>query len=167
MAVEIERKFLLANDDWRALVHRSDRICQGYMANVALASVRVRIKAEQAWLSAKSMTHQLARLEFEYPIPVSDASQMLEYLCEKPLLDKVRHHVTIGSHLWEIDEFLCDNAGLIVAEIELSAVDEVFARPAWLGIEVTHEQRYYNFRLGARPYSLWSTDEQQGLRGRS
>ncbi len=162
MAVEIERKFLVVGDAWRSQAVSRERLTQGYLANTTLSSVRVRRGGEQAWISVKSMTRQIARLEFEYTIPLSDAQQLLEQLCERPLLDKVRHRVPVGEHVWEVDEFAADNAGLIVAEVELDAVDESFVMPDWAGAEVTHEERYYNFRLGSRPYSAWSARERAG-----
>ena len=166
MAVEIERKFLVVGDAWRDGAVSRERLTQGYLANTTLSSVRVRRGGERAWLSAKSMTREIARLEFEYAIPVADAQVMLEQLCERPLLDKVRHRVPVGDHVWEVDEFGAENAGLIVAEIELGAVDEPFVLPAWAGVEVTHEERYYNFRLGSRPFSAWSALERDGAGSR-
>lgn len=159
MGVEIERKFLVTGDAWRHAAARRERMTQGYLANTSRSSVRVRRAGERAWLSAKSMTAAIERLEFEYAIPVADAEQMLERLCEGPLVDKVRHYVHVGAHEWEIDEFLGANAGLVVAELELDAVDEPYERPAWLGAEVTHAARYYNFNLATRPYSTWSDAE--------
>ena len=129
MAVEIERKFLVVGEAWRAAATSRDRLVQGYLANTAASSVRVRRSGEQAWISVKSMTRAIARLEFEYPIPVADAQVMLDTLCEPGLLDKVRHRVPVGGHVWEVDEFAGDNLGLVVAEIELDAVDEDFVLP--------------------------------------
>jgi adenylate cyclase len=159
MGVEIERKFLLRSDAWRAAVASSTRLRQGYLANTAHASVRVRRAGDTAWLSVKSMTAALTRHEYEYAIPPDDADAMLDRLCEGPRIDKIRHLVTVAGHVWEIDEFLGDNAGLVVAELELDAEDEAFVTPPWLGAEVTREERYYNFRLAAYPYSRWSADE--------
>ena len=159
MGLEIERKFLVRDDAWRAQAVRSLRLRQGYLANTARSSVRVRSSGDTAWLSVKSMTRELVRLEFEYRIPVAEAAQMLDALCEPPLLDKVRHYVPVGRHEWEVDEFLGDNAGLVVAELELDAPDERYEPPAWLGAEVTHEARYYNFNLVARPYAAWTAAE--------
>lgn len=167
MAVEIERKFLVVGNAWRERAVSRQRLTQGYLANTSLSSVRVRRGGEQAWVSVKSMTRQLQRLEFEYPIPVADADIMLEQMCERPLLDKVRHLVPVGRHVWEVDEFAAENAGLIVAEIELDAVDEPFDLPDWAGAEVTHEERYYNFRLGSRPYSAWTALERAGAGSRA
>lgn len=159
MGIEIERKFLVRDAAWRTAAHERVRMTQGYLANTSRSSVRVRRAGDRAWLSVKSMTTDLVRLEYEYPIPADEAAAMLERLCEGPLVDKVRHYVRVGAHEWEIDEFLGDNAGLVVAELELDAPDEAFDRPAWLGAEVTHAARYYNFNLATRPYRLWSDVE--------
>jgi adenylate cyclase len=161
MGVEIERKFLVGSDAWRGAVASSTRLRQGYLANTARASVRVRRAGDSAWLSVKSMTAALTREEYEYAIPAADAEAMLDRLCEGPQIDKVRHLVTVGGHQWEIDEFLGDNAGLVVAELELDAEDEPFVRPGWLGAEVTHEARYYNFRLAEHPYARWTDAERR------
>ncbi|MCZ8131355.1 MAG: CYTH domain-containing protein [Steroidobacteraceae bacterium] len=163
MGVEIERKFLVRGDAWRAQAVRSQRLRQGYLANTSRSSVRVRLAGDRAWLSVKSMTRELARLEFEYEIAVADAGPLLDALCEPPLLDKVRHYVPFGRHEWEVDEFLGDNAGLVVAELELDAADEPYEAPAWLGREVTHEDRYYNFNLAARPYGRWTAAERAAV----
>jgi adenylate cyclase len=159
MGVEIERKFLVADDTWRAAASACEVLRQGYLANTSKSSVRIRRAGDTAWLSVKSMTRGLVRQEYEYPVPLEDAERMLDELCDGPLLEKVRHLVTVGGHVWEIDEFRGDNAGLVVAELELDAPDEAFERPAWLGAEVTHEERYYNFRLVSHPYRLWSAAE--------
>ena len=155
MGIEIERKFRLQDDSWRAEVSESTLLRQGYLANTARASVRVRIAGAQGWLSVKAMTGRIARAEFEYPIPAAEAEHMLGQLCEGPLIEKWRHQVVHEGSAWEIDEFLGENAGLIVAELELTAEEQPFTRPAWLGAEVTSEERYYNFRLTQHPYRLW------------
>jgi adenylate cyclase len=157
---EIERKFLLASDAWRAAVHRSRVMRQGYLADGARASVRVRIADEEAWLNIKSGGLAAVRAEFEYPIPAADAEQLLE-LRAGPLIEKTRHWVAHGGCEWEIDEFHGDNAGLVVAEIELERVDQPFPRPDWLGAEVTHLPRYYNVKLVQHPYSRWNDTERK------
>ena len=164
MALEIERKFLLRNDAWRAVATRCESIAQGYLAGppAARCSVRVRRAGEQAFLNIKSVSDGIARDEFEYAIPVQDAQRMLTAFAGDPVA-KRRHHVAIGEHLFEIDEFEGDNAGLVVAEIELAAVDEAFPRPDWLGVEVSHLARYYNMNLATRPYRLWSAEERDAL----
>ncbi|GLQ95417.1 CYTH domain-containing protein [Dyella acidisoli] len=165
MAIEIERKFLLANDDWRAEVTSSMRIAQGYLVDVralregtARASVRVRISGERAWLNIKSVELGVARAEYELPLALDDAQSMLATLCNGAL-EKIRHHVEIDGWLFEIDEFLGANSGLFVAEVELPAKDASFPRPAWLGREVSHLARYYNVNLLEHPFSDWSDDE--------
>jgi adenylate cyclase len=155
MATEIEHKFLLANDDWRALVTRSADYQQGYLNSDNTSSVRVRIADQQAWLNIKSATIGTQRQEFEYEIPLADAHYMISHLCHKPLIEKTRHFVAVGIHVWEIDEFAGENQGLCVAEIELSMQGEQFIKPSWLGKEVTDDVRYYNSQLGKHPYSTW------------
>jgi adenylate cyclase len=162
MGVEIERKFLVASDAWRAAATSRQPLRQGYLANTPLASIRVRRAGDAAWLGLKSMTRDLVRQEYEYPIPPADADEILDRLCAGPRIDKVRHLVPCGRHVWEVDEFLGDNAGLVVAELELDDEHETFARPDWLGPEVTHEERYYNFRLASHPYARWSAAERGG-----
>ncbi len=154
MAIEIERKFLLASDAWRAEVAASERLAQGYLGNAERASVRVRIGAGHAFLNIKSRELGAQRQEFEYEVPLADAEQLLQ-LCLPGRIEKIRHHVRHAGMLWEIDEFLGDNAGLVVAEIELDQPEQRFERPAWLGAEVTDDERYYNIALAQRPYALW------------
>ena len=165
MAIEIERKFLLKNNDWRALVHRQIRIVQAYLNDTKAieehrehCSVRVRIFGQDANLNIKSRELGAKRQEFEYSIPLADAESLMALSC-KGMIDKTRHLVQHGAHLWEIDEFVGDNSGLIVAEIELSDENEQFALPEWIGIEVTQQLRYYNMALSSRPYSDWLPEE--------
>ncbi len=155
MATEIEHKFLLRNDRWRSQVERSARLRQGYLTSDARCSVRVRVANGQGFLNLKSGTLGIQRSEYEYSIPLAEAEEILDTLCEKPLLEKTRHYLHFGEHLWEIDEFAGDNAGLIVAEVELSRIDELFARPDWLGEDVSHDIRYYNSQLARHPYRNW------------
>ena len=155
MPVEIERKFLLKNDRWRKLVSRQQPIVQGYIANTERGSVRIRLMGDEAFFSIKSMTLGVTRTEFEYPIPVTDAEYILHHLCLRPIIEKTRYYVEQDHHIWEIDVFAGDNAGLVVAEIELSAADEDFHKPDWLGAEVSNDSRYYNVKLIEHPYRLW------------
>lgn len=155
MALEIEHKFLLADDGWRSEVERSVFYRQGYLSGSPLSSVRVRISDTQAWLNIKSAAIGSHRQEYEYEIPLADANAILDDLCHKPLIEKVRHFVSREAHVWEIDEFMGDNAGLIVAEIELSQIGESFAKPAWIGEEVTADLRYYNNNLTKYPFKDW------------
>ena len=156
MAVEIEHKFLVRDERWRREVERSVRMRQGYLTSDARCSVRVRVAGDQGHLNVKSGTLGIQRSEYEYLIPLAEAEEMLDTLCEQPLLEKTRHFVRFGGHLWEIDEFEGDNAGLIVAEVELSRTDEPFDRPDWLGADVSHDIRYYNSQLARHPYRTWS-----------
>lgn len=155
MALEIERKFRLANDAWRAEVCASTLLRQGYLANTARASVRVRLDGQHGWLSVKAMRAGTTREEYEVQIPQADAREMLERLCEGIPIEKWRHIVEYGGRKWEIDEFLAENAGLVIAELELESEDAPFERPAWLGPEVTDDERYYNVRLSQRPFRHW------------
>jgi len=156
MAMEIERKFLVRSDAWRAEVQRRRLLRQAYLANTERCSIRVRVAPEEAWLSVKAMTTHIARAEYEVPIAIADATEMLQQLREGAIVEKWRHIVPHAGHEWEIDEFLGDNAGLVIAEIELESEDEAFARPEWLGEEVTHDPRYYNFRLAMHPFVGWA-----------
>ncbi len=158
MAQEIEHKFLLANDEWREHVSHSVIYKQGYLSSQATSSIRVRISDSQAWLNIKSATIGTQRSEYEYEIPLADAHEILNDLCLKPVIEKTRHHVKHENHLWEIDEFDGENAGLIVAEIELDAVGESFVKPDWIGAEVTQDVRYYNNNLAREPYYQWRDD---------
>lgn len=155
MAIEVEHKFLLSSDAWRSEIDHSVYYKQGYLSGSPLSSVRVRISDTQAWLNIKSATIGTSRHEFEYEIPLADANTILDELCHKPIIEKQRHFVHHQNHVWEIDEFTGDNAGLIVAEIELSQIGESFAKPAWIGQEVTEDLRYYNNNLSKNPYKNW------------
>lgn len=160
MPVEIERKFLVVGDAWRAAASRSQTLRQGYLAGppAARCSVRVRIEGEQAFLNIKSATPGIVRDEYEYAVPLEDAQRMLATLAGD-LVEKRRHYVDVDGHLFEIDEFDGDNAGLVIAELELERADAEFSRPSWLGAEVSHLERYYNLNLAARPYARWSAAE--------
>ena len=165
VGIEIERKFTVVGDAWRAAAENSVRMAQGYLNDIGAvqhgrqkASVRVRIAGERAYLNLKSRELGHTRQEFDYQIPVADAEALLK-LCAGGLIDKTRHYVQHAGFLWEVDEFAGDNAGLIVAEIELPSADTVFERPSWAGREVTDELRYYNLALAERPYSRWSAEE--------
>jgi adenylate cyclase len=160
MPVEIERKFLVVGDAWREGISRSEPMVQGYLAGppAARCSLRVRIAGDAAFINIKSATTGVVRDEYEYAIPADDAHRMLETLAGN-VVAKVRHHVDVDNHLFEVDEFGGENAGLVVAEIELAAVDAAFPRPPWLGREVSHLVRYYNLNLATRPYACWSPVE--------
>lgn len=156
MAVEIERKFRVVNGGWRT--HPSSdggvRYTQGYLNRDKTRTVRVRVAGAQGWLTIKGVSKGATRAEFEYPIPLADAQALLA-LCDTPLIDKTRHTLTHAGTVWEVDEFHGDNAGLVVAEVELAAEDQPFERPDWLGGEVTHDPRYFNSALIAHPFVRW------------
>ena len=156
MAKEIERKFLVTNEDWR-----SDDAGEYRQGNISLdkeRTVRVRMAGNKAYLTVKGLTKGATRREFEYEIPLTDATEMLANLCRRPLIEKQRHKVLYGGLIWEIDEFFGENSGLIVAEVELESEDQPFERPPWLGKEVTGDSRYYNVNLVQKPYANWKAD---------
>lgn len=156
MALEVERKFLLLNDDWRAQVSRAQPMRQGYLVMTgAKSSVRVRLEGEKANLNIKAAVVGAARAEFEYEIPLEDAHQMLDTLCVGEI-NKTRYYIEQDALVWEIDEFHGDNAGLIVAEIELNDPQQSFHRPHWLGQDVTDQHCYYNHALALRPFRSWN-----------
>jgi len=155
MAIEIERKFLVTHEGWRIAVQRSAHMRQGYLTQeTGRASVRVRLQDRCAHLNIKAAVVGSARAEYEYEIPLIEANEILDTLCVA-CLDKTRHYVEFGGMTWEIDEFEGRNAGLVVAEIELTHATQVFARPDWIGSEVTDERRYYNHALALHPYREW------------
>ncbi len=155
MATEIERKFLLKDDSWYENADNGVPFRQGYLLGSEHASVRVRIEGESANINIKSATLGIHRQEYEYPIPLADAEELLDSLCEQPQIEKTRYHVKYGEHLWEVDVFEGDNAGLVVAEVELSDENEPFEMPPWAGQEVSHDTRYYNVCLVKHPYCEW------------
>ncbi len=155
MATEIERKFLLVNDNWRKDADEGIHIIQAYMSSNEKSSVRIRIHGDSANVNIKSKTLGIQRSEYEYPIPLDDAREMIESLCDKPYIEKTRFHVMHDEHEWEVDVFAGDNEGLIVAELELDSVEENFNLPDWIGEEVSNEPRYYNICLVTHPYKNW------------
>jgi adenylate cyclase len=153
VGVEIERKFLLAGEGWRAL-GTPLLLRQGYLSSDKQRVVRVRVEGEQAYMTIKGKSVGATRGEWEYPIPLADANELLA-LCEQPLVEKYRRRIEFAGNVWEVDEFLGANQGLVVAEIELQAEDQPFDKPDWIGAEVTHDPRYYNSNLARHPYSGW------------
>ena len=155
MALEIERKFLVTGN-YRAAARSSQRIVQGYLSSVPERTVRVRIRGDQGFLTIKgvSSTSGASRYEWEREIPRPEAEELLA-LCEPGIIDKTRHLVPCGHHTFEVDQFHGDNAGLIVAEVELASEDEAFTRPPWLGKEVTGDARYFNSQLMKHPFRSW------------
>lgn len=156
MGTEIERKFLVTSDEWRGLalgvIYR-----QGYLCIEKGRTVRVRIAGEQAFLTIKGATSGISRTEFEYAIPMTDALIMLAELCQHPIIEKKRYTINHQGALWEVDEFFGENVGLVVAEIELAEEGQAFARPSWIGEEVSADRRYANASLVKYPFSLWSS----------
>ena len=152
MATEIERKFLVRGTDWRN--GTGVRFSQGYLNRDKDRTVRVRIAGGKAFLTIKGVTQGATRAEFEYPIPMEDAEQLLK-LSDGPIIEKDRYRIVHDGALWEVDEFWGDNAGLVLAEIELKSEDQPFSRPTWLGEEVTQDRRYYNSSLAGYPYREW------------
>ena len=168
MGKEIERKFLLTGEGWREGIESSMPITQGYLmgaaglvAGHARASVRLRIAGSEAWLNIKSSVRGIERAEFEYPVPVADAREMLDTLCDGKV-EKTRHHVHVDGTVFEIDEFTGANHGLVVAEVELDHAGEEIPRPSWLGREVSDEKRYYNVFLLDHPFTQWTDAERLG-----
>ncbi|MBD2387051.1 CYTH domain-containing protein [Cylindrospermum sp. FACHB-282] len=154
MAKEIERKFLVKDDSWRNLAE-GKVYCQGYIPTQKGATVRVRIVGNQAYLTIKGPSVKYSRSEFEYPIPIADAEEMLDTLCSRPLIEKIRYRVEYGGLIWEIDEFDGVNKGLIIAEVELSDEQQQIELPIWIGEEVSDDPKYFNSNLVKHPFSQW------------
>ncbi len=154
MAQEIERKFLLKNDTWRALA-QGTLYRQGYLNSAKERTVRLRTIGTTAFLTIKGMNEGAVRAEYEYPISLVDCNAMLDTLAEKPLIEKKRYKISQGDLVWEIDEFLGENQGLVVAEVELQHEDQAFDKPDWIGAEVTYDPRYFNANLVKHPYTQW------------
>ena len=163
MGVEIEKKFLLANDGWRGL-DAGKFYRQGYLNSEKGRTVRVRTVGEQGYLTIKGPAVNGVRREYEYTIPYAEAVEMLEFLCLRPIIEKRRHRISHQGLVWEVDEFFGDNAGLIMAEIELSDPRQAFSRPEWIGREVTDDPRYYNASLSRKPFSIWKDSEPEQQR---
>jgi adenylate cyclase len=154
MGIEIERKFLLSGDAWKAL-GAGTAYRQGYLSAVKERTVRVRTIGKQGFLTIKGISVGASRLEYEYEIPLGDADAMLNELCEKPLIEKKRYKIEYAGFIWEVDEFFGENEGLVVAEVELDSEDQAFNKPEWVGEEVTGDARYFNSNLIKKPYSQW------------
>ena len=154
MGKEIERKFLVHEDDaWRSAAGNIYR--QGYLSTVKERTVRVRTIGEKGYLTIKGISVGATRLEYEYEIPVGEANELLDILCEKPLIEKKRRIIEFGGLIWEVDEFFGDNLGLTVAEVELDEEGQRFDKPQWVSDEVTDDARYFNANLVRLPYSQW------------
>lgn len=153
MALEIERRFRVSGDAWRGLAPGVP-YRQGYLSVEKERTVRVRVVGQQAWLTLKGSISDVTRHEFEYEIPLADAQTIMGAMCPM-VVDKLRHRIEHGGFIWEVDEFFGDNAGLVLAEIELPGEDTPFDKPAWLGEEVTHDGRFTNAYLSQHPFSRW------------
>jgi len=154
MGKEIERKFLVKGDVWRSLA-KGTAYRQGYLNSIKERTIRIRTIGDKAFLTIKGLTVGATRSEYEYEIPVADCNAMLDALADKPLIEKIRYKVPFAGLTWEIDEFFGDNAGLIVAEVELTSEDQAFQKPEWIGGEVTADPRYFNSNLIKRPFTRW------------
>lgn len=155
MGIEIERKFLVKSDSWRSDVESQSYLMQGYLSDTENATVRVRIQGTDALLTIKGPTSGISRAEYEYPIPVEDARAMLREIAAYPPIEKTRYKVRSADHLWDLDVFEGENAGLVLAEVELGSEEEELALPAWAGEEVSDDPRYYNVNLARHPYRNW------------
>ncbi|MBZ0326527.1 MAG: CYTH domain-containing protein [Altibacter sp.] len=154
--IEIERKFLVTSAVFKEEAYQATRIVQGFLNTDPERTVRIRIKGNQGFLTVKGKSNHAGtiRTEWETEINVTDAETLLK-LCEETVIEKIRHEVKIGSHIFEVDEFLAENQGLIIAEIELGSENEPFEKPSWLGKEVTGKIPYYNSQLSKNPYKNW------------
>ena len=154
MSKEIERKFLVKGESWRALAN-PHFYQQGYISIINHTTVRVRIVGENGFLTIKGKSEGITRCEYEYQIPLTDARQMLQELCDQPQIQKNRYRISIEGLVWEVDEFLGDNSGLIIAEVELEEEEQVIVLPAWVDQEVSGDPRYFNSNLTKFPYKNW------------
>ncbi len=154
MGTEIERKFLVKDNSWRALA-RGVKYRQGYLNSAKERTVRVRTIDDKGYLTIKGITSGASRAEYEYEIPVAEAGALLNDLCEKPLIEKSRYKIEFKGFVWEVDEFFGENQGLIVAEVELESENQTFEKPVWIGEEVTGDPKYFNSNLINNPYLKW------------
>ena len=154
--VEIERKYLVLSEAYKAEAFKTTRIVQGFLNSHPERTVRVRLKENQGYLTVKGLTSSdgVTRFEWEKEIPKTDAEALLT-LCEKGIIDKIRYEVKVANHIYEVDEFFGENEGLVIAEIELQHINEPFEKPSWLGMEVTNQIKYYNSQLAKHPYKIW------------
>jgi CYTH domain-containing protein len=153
MALEIERKFLVTKNNWRN--GQGTMYRQGYLNSDENRNVRVRVIDHRGYLTVKGISQGATRVEYEYEIPKPDAEAMLDNLCERPLIIKKRFKIEFKGFVWEVDEFLGENQGLIIAELELESETQTFIKPEWIGVEVTGDPKYFNSNLIHRPYSKW------------
>jgi len=153
MALEIERKFLVTKNNWRN--GQGTMYRQGYLNSDENRNVRVRVVEDRGYLTVKGISQGATRVEYEYEIPKAEADAMLDNLCEQPLIIKKRFKIEFKGFVWEVDEFLGENQGLIIAELELESETQTFIKPEWIGVEVTGDPKYFNSNLIHRPYSKW------------
>jgi CYTH domain-containing protein len=153
MAIEIERKFLVTGDAWKAAAGVLYR--QGYLSTEKARTVRVRIAGDRGFITIKGPASGIVRPEFEYEIPPDDSAAMLDTLCIRPLIEKRRYTIEHKGLSWEVDEFFGENQGLVVAEVELASADQAIELPDWVGAEVTGDARYFNSSLIAHPFTRW------------
>ena len=154
MGIEIEKKFLVINESWRNISEKV-KYKQGYLNLDKKRIVRVRTIKNLGFITIKGIATGAVKREYEYEIPISDANEMLTLLCKKPLIEKYRYKIPFAGLIWEVDEFLGENSGLVLAEVELSSEDQTFEMPNWAGEEVTYDQRYFNSNLIAKPFYMW------------
>lgn len=159
MSIEIERKYLVKGDDWKKQ-GKGQLYQQGYLSSHPDRAVRVRTVEDRGYLTIKGRTAGASRAEYEYSIPYPDAQAMLQHLCEQPILEKYRYRIVYEGVVWEVDEFQGENLGLVVAEVELNAVNQAILLPAWVDKEVTDEARYYNANLFKHPFSKWDSERE-------
>lgn len=155
MPFEIERKFLVTGDQWRTL-GEGTAYRQGYLTTQPHCTVRVRVAGTQGYLTIKGATEGICKREYEYAIPLQEAEELLDYLCDRPFIEKTRYRIPWGTHTWEVDEFWGDNVGLVIAEVELRDPNDPLELPPWIGAEVSHDPRYFNAHLVHYPYSTWA-----------
>ena len=158
MKKEIERKFLVSNSSYQNLGDYEYCI-QGYIPSTNSPAVRVRMIGKQSLLTMKSDINGITRLEYEYQIPNQDAKELLELFCKDSIVEKNRYLITYKSTVWEVDEFLGNNKGLVVAEVELKSEDQQYDSPNWIGKEISTDKKYYNYNLAHHPYKSWNTIE--------
>lgn len=154
MGIEIERKFLVLGEEWKTLA-QPVLMRQAYLSSTPERVVRVRIENDSAYLTIKGRSAGISRSEWEYAIPLHEAQELIDQLCEQPVIEKQRYRIPFGEHIWEVDEFFGENVGLCVAEVELRCEQEPFLRPTWVGEEVSDDHRYANAQLFKHPYSRW------------
>lgn len=154
MGTEIERKFLVQGEAWRSLAE-GVLYRQGYLSREVNRTVRVRVAGDRGYLTIKGASNGISRAEYEYAIPLLDAAELLDTLCQRPLIEKKRYRIPWGNVIWEVDEFFGENQGLILAEVELSHADQALELPDWIGAEVSHDPRYFNANLVKYPFQRW------------